>query len=242
MPCTGPYSLRNITWALRPTTWCTRLHGAKTKGDFKRFALFQWNASETNLSLLFGYLSGVKNILTKVFSRLPELGGGEERSFWRRMWAQSQKLHVMDTTVYIHARLWVVRSMTRVWGAGTNIWILHPAEGTPVFRKFLPSLSCSPSGALRANFLIWWLRLGAQWLNPGTELWMEQFWRFRITSPAPRVEGELFDLSGGLGGGLGVGGRNGWMEPQVPRLAASLSCFSLPTSSSVIPRARRKVV
>lgn len=42
--------------------------------------------------------------------------------------------------------------------------------------------------------------------------------------------------------GWEVGGGNGWMEREVPRLAASLSCFSLPTSSSAISRGRRKVI
>lgn len=41
-------------------------------------------------------------------------------------------------------------------------------------------------------------------------------------------------------GGLGMGNRG--MERPVPRLAASLSCFSLPTSSSAISRGSRKVI
>lgn len=50
-------------------------------------------------------------------------------------------------------------------------------------------------------------------------------------------------MSGGqeVGWGRGeVGSR--WMERQVPRQAASPSCFCLPTSSSAISRGRRKVI
>lgn len=64
----------------------------------------------------------------------------------------------------------------------------------------------------------------------------------RITSPAPLGERGTVRFVWGSGGGLGAGVRNGWMERQVPRLAASPSCFSHPTSSSAISRGRRKVI
>ena len=65
----------------------------------------------------------------------------------------------------------------------------------------------------------------------------------RGTSPCTlRRKGELFDLSRGQELGCRVGGGNGWLERQVPLQAVSLSCLSLPTSSSAISRGRRKVI
>ena len=65
----------------------------------------------------------------------------------------------------------------------------------------------------------------------------------RGTSPCTlRRKGEPFDLSRGQEVGCRVGeGTDGW-SAKVPLQAVSLSCLSLPTSSSAISRGRRKVI
>lgn len=83
--------------------------------------------------------------------------------------------------------------------------------------------------------------------NRGSALGLSWGWnnsgRSEGPHPAPLGERGTVPFVWGSEGGLGGrGGGNGWMERQVPRLAASLSCFSLPTPSSAVSRGRRKVI
>lgn len=182
----------------------------------------------------------MKNILTKVLSGLPKLG---ESKLWTEIAGTKQEAacnehHCVHPSAQDHEE-----PDPSLWG-----WRQHPNSPTlprvPTNGEhFLPRPICSPPGALRANFVIWWLGLGSQWFSPRIELGDGTILDSQKNLTLhPEEKGELFDLSGGQKVGWAVGGRNGWMERQVPRLAASLSCFSLPTSSSAISRGRRKVI
>lgn len=141
--CARPYSPPEHHLGTEPHNLVRPAAQCKANGDLRRFALFQRNTSETNLNLVFGYLSGVKNILTKVFSRLPELGGGEllTENVGTKQEAACNGHHCVHP-------LTAVRSVTGVSWAGANIQIPPSCRGHPCFLQkgsnFYPAPAAHP--------------------------------------------------------------------------------------------------